>query len=301
MPIKTTGEYGPRHYYDTANPDVHYPSVTSITSVLPKDLSGWHANMAAERAIASISYLPQMEANSHKQAVRYIADAGRDHTKAAINKGNAGHEMFERMILGESPDVPAIAEKHETPVETLQAIYANFSAFLDRVQPEIHSAEYVSWSDEHGYAGSYDVAWSFKVNERGVFDPQGEKRLDTTDYKTGKNVYPSVAVQLAAYSQAEYFIDPDDASATKRPAPTFTGLSVLHVNENVCSLVDIPREVWGHAWRTFLACRDFQAASIKWAGHGWGRNRIPGAEDKALGHSVYTKSGRRLTGTERRS
>lgn len=300
MPIRTTNEHGPRHYYDTADPSVHYPSVTRIAGMLPKDLSYWNATMCAERAIASVSYLPQMVSNSHKHTVSYLASAAKDYTKKAADKGSAIHDMAERMLLGWAVDLSSIAAKYSVPLETLSAAHDNLAAFLDRVQPELVHAEHVAWSDEHKYAGSFDISWRFKVNERGVFDPQGEKRLDMTDTKSGKNVYASVAVQLAAYAQAECVIDPEDEKATREPSPTYDGMSVLHLNESVCTLIDIPKKVWAPAWSTFLACVDFERAAYAWQGFGWGYSKVPGHEDKALGHSIYTKSGRRLTGTERR-
>lgn len=302
MPIKTTNEFGPRHYYDTSNPAVHYPSVTSITGHLPKDLTKWHANMAAARAIDSLSYLPQMVDSSPKHAAQYIASAAGDHMTAAQDKGSAGHDVFERMLKGMPVDLPETAEQYKTDLPTLIKIHDAFADFLDRTQPELIRAEDVAWSDEHGYAGSFDVAWRFKGNpETGELDPQGEWLNHLSDYKTGKNIYPSVAVQLVAYANAERVTSFDGGLAAAEPMPTFQALSVLHINEKVTTLKPIRKSVWGPAWRTFLACIEFQRAAVRWGGHGWGRNRIKGHEDDAFGSSLFTKSGRLQTGTERRA
>lgn len=301
MPIETTGRYGPRHYYDTSNPAEHYPSVTSITSVLPKDLSYWHAQMAAKRALESIDYLPALAANSEQHAVKYLADAAKDYTKVAINKGNATHDMAERMLKGQTIDVALIAEEFGTDAATLSTIHNNFADFLDRTQPELVRAEDIVWDTKHGYAGSFDVSWIFRGNpETGELDPTGDKLTHMSDYKSGKSVYPSVAVQLSAYAMAEYVTSADAGTAGLEPSPTYDALSVLHINEKVCTLKPIRKSVWAPAWRTFLSCIEFQRAAYDWQGFGWGRNRIEGAEDSAFGSSLYTKSGRLQTGTERR-
>lgn len=302
MGIKTTGEFGPRHYYDESNPSVHYPSVTSITKMLPKDLTNWHTRMAGERAVDSLSFLPQMVSNSRDHAVKYVASASADHNKAARVKGDAGHDMFERMLRGAPFTLAELAEKYGTPVDSLQAMHANFSDFLERQQPELCRAEDVAWSDTHGYAGSFDISWWLRKDpETGRLDPQGEKVLDLSDFKTGKNVYPDVAVQLVAYAMADRVATMDGGLSSAEPSPTYDGLSVLHINDKVCTLKPIRREVWGPAWNTFLAAIPFAHAAYGWQGYGWGYNRIPGAEDRALGDSLYTKSGRLVTGTERRS
>lgn len=225
MAIKTTEGKGPRFYFNTDNPDVKLPGVTSIVGMLPKPfLTFWAAKMAAELAVDSIDFVQQMlDRGGRAAAVQYVSGASRRYTKERSDIGSEAHDMFERMIRGERVGYVS---------RDMDPYKRHFAEFLDAVQPELVRAEDVAWSDTHQYAGSFDGILRIRLDENGEPDPQGEPALVIADWKTGKNTYPDVALQMSAYAHADKVIAPD---GTEEPMPDFDGAVVLHITPDVCA------------------------------------------------------------------
>lgn len=219
MPIETTKGRGPRFYFDTANPSVKYPGVTSIIDTLNKpSLPNWYARRTAELAVDSLSFVGEMaERGGREAAVQYLSGAARRYTKDRADLGSDAHDMFERMIRGERVGyVP----------RDLEPFKRHFTEFLDAVQPELVRAEEVAWSDTHRYAGSFDATLRVRLDDRGKPDPQGDPALVIADWKTGRNIYPSVALQMSAYANADVIISPDGQRSFM---PEYDGACVLHI------------------------------------------------------------------------
>lgn len=226
MTVRTTPGSN-RFYYKEDAPDTKYPGVTRIIDMLPKSfLQRWHANMAAELAIDSLDFIAAMAERDREGARKYIAGAASRYTNARARIGSQAHDLFERQIRGE-----AIGRVHPD----LEPYRRGFANFLTVVNPDLVRAEDVAWSDSYRYAGSFD-AWlrlRVVVNDDGTWtlDPDnfsGEAVwIDViADWKTSKSVWPSVALQMAAYANADKLIDPAGA---EKPMPVFNGAVVLHI------------------------------------------------------------------------
>jgi hypothetical protein len=275
--IKTTEGKGPRFYFDTDNPAVKLPGVTSIVGMLPKPfLTFWAAKMAAELAVDSIEFIQQMvDRGGRAGAVQYVSGASRRYTKERSDIGSEAHDLFERMIRGERVGYVS---------RDMDPYKRHFGEFLDAVQPELVRAEDVAWSDTHQYAGSFDGILRLRLDEDGKPDPAGEPALVVADWKTGKNTYPDVALQMSAYAHADKVIAPD---GTEEPMPDFDGAVVLHITPDVCAFKPV-RIDKADVFAQFLHLREtFE----------WDRK----TSKTVLGDPIWSAGENLVTGTQRRA
>jgi hypothetical protein len=93
---------------------------------------------------------------------------------------------------------------------------AGFDRFLNTYEPtfEVGMAEASVFNRAQRYAGTLDALGSI----------DGRRLL--FDWKSGKSVYPEVALQLAAYRHAEFIGMPD---GSEFPMPAVDGAVVLHL------------------------------------------------------------------------
>ncbi|MGW5637127.1 hypothetical protein [Streptomyces sp. NPDC003832] len=272
--MQTTQSGGSRFYFSEVDPDTRYPGVTSIIGMLPKPfLAIWQAKMAAELAVDSLSIIEQMAERDRDGAIAYLRGAANRYTKQRATIGSKAHDLFERMIRGER-----IGRVHPDMVPYQRL----FAEFLDSVQPELLRAEDIAWSDTHRYAGSFDGIVRVRLNDRGRPDPAGEPALVMVDWKTSKDTYPDVALQLAAYSRADVIITPDGA---RQPMPELDGAMVLHITDSKASFK--PVRTGDDVFAQFLHLRE----TFEWV-HRISRTVI-GAPIWSAGESI-------VTGTQRR-
>ena len=276
MPIETTKGRGPRFYFDTANPSVKYPGVTSIIDTLNKpSLKTWYARSTAELAIDSLDFVGQLVQRAGREAgIQYLAGAPYRYTRERADLGSQAHDLFERMIRGERVGyVP----------RDLEPFRRHFAEFLDAVQPELVRAEEVAWSDTHKYAGSFDATLRLRLNDRGKPDPQGDPALVISDWKTGRNIYPSVALQMSAYAKADMIISPDGQRA---PMPVYDGACVLHITADGWDFM--PVRIDDDVFQSFLALR---------RAFDWERE----TSKTVIGDSIASGEAQFITGTQRRA
>lgn len=275
--VRTMSRGGSRFYYSLDNPDTKFPGVTSIVGMLPKQqfLAPWSARLTAELAVDSIDYIGDMAARDRQGAIDYLKNASRRYTNARSDVGSKAHDLFERILRGEH-----VGRVHPD----LEPYRKHFEEFIAAVNPELVSAENVAWSEEFEYAGSYDAALRVWLDDDGYPTPDhsGTPRLVIADWKTSARTYPEVALQMAAYANAELVIYPD---GTSEEMPTFDGAFVLHITGTEWEFVPvhIGPEVFDH----FLSLRHtFE----------WQRN----VSNTVLGSPV-AQSDRITTGTQRRA
>lgn len=241
MAIETT-KTSPRFYFDTDAPEVKYPGVTSITGMLPKPfLQRWNANMAAAHAVANADRIAEMAEDDREGALRWIAGAAYRYTKERSRIGTAAHKHFEDMITGR--DARFVSMEMGPYVH-------NFTEFLDAVQPELVRSEDVAWSDTHHYAGRFDAILRIRLNEAGKPDASGALATVMVDWKTGKSVYPEVALQMSAYANADKIISLDGTSS---PVPELDGACVLHITDSAWEFT--PVVIDDAVFAEFLALR----------------------------------------------
>jgi hypothetical protein len=290
--VNTVQRAGARFY---VNPEtrVTVPGVTSTLSMLPKPfLRYWGQKLVAEAAVNSFDFLQRMiETAGEEAAVDHLKNAPNRYTKLRANVGSAAHDLFERMIRGEGR-LMAKNSRGEFIVRVapdLEPYRRGFADFLAAVNPELVRAEDIAWSDTHGYAGSFDAilrVWVKTADGRTVIDPErgpdSEPVLLIVDWKTSKDTYPDVALQMAAYAHADKLIDPD---GIEEPMPEFDGAAVLHITPEQWAFkpVDISQEVFDY----FLALRQV---------FDWDRTR----SKEVLGKPLARSAGGLVTGTQRR-
>jgi hypothetical protein len=274
--IRTIQRSGSRFYFNEDFPDIRYPGVTSVVGMLPKPfLAYWQAKMVAELAVDSLEFIERMAERDRQGAVDYLKGAANRYTKTRASVGSQAHDLFERMIRGQY-----VGRVHPDMVPYQR----HFAEFLDGVQPELVRAEDVAWSDEHQYAGSFDGVLRLKLDENGKPDASGESALVMADWKTGKNTYPDVALQMSAYAHAEFIIAPD---GSREPMPDFDGAVVLHITDEQAAFKPVridESDVFAH----FLHLRQ----TFNW---------VQRTSKTVLGDPIWSTGGALVTGTQRRA
>jgi hypothetical protein len=274
--IRTIQRSGSRFYFNEDFPDIRYPGVTSVVGMLPKPfLAYWQAKMVAELAVDSLEFIERMAERDRQGAVDYLKGAANRYTKTRASVGSQAHDLFERMIRGQY-----VGRVHPDMVPYQR----HFAEFLDGVQPELVRAEDVAWSDEHQYAGSFDGVLRLKLDENGKPDASGESALVMADWKTGKNTYPDVALQMSAYAHAEFIIAPD---GSREGMPDFDGAVVLHITDEQAAFKPVridESDVFAH----FLHLRQ----TFNW---------VQRTSKTVLGDPIWSTGGALVTGTQRRA
>jgi hypothetical protein len=274
--IRTLQRSGSRFYFNEDFPDIRYPGVTSVVGMLPKPfLAYWQAKMVAELAVDSLEFIERMAERDRQGAVDYLKGAANRYTKTRASVGSQAHDLFERMIRGQY-----VGRVHPDMVPYQR----HFAEFLDGVQPELVRAEDVAWSDEHEYAGSFDGVLRLKLDENGKPDASGESALVMADWKTGKNTYPDVALQMSAYAHAEFIIAPD---GSREAMPDFDGAVVLHITDEQAAFKPVridESDVFAH----FLHLRQ----TFNW---------VQRTSKTVLGDPIWSTGGALITGTQRRA
>lgn len=160
-----------------------YLSVTSLTSLLPKNLTWWAGNAVADCAVFRKDEWANFDTDLERyEYIRRAHDRIKD---KAANLGSEVHKFVEAVNLGKP--VPAFP----LPVK---ARMASFQKFMDDFAPRIEAAEVKVYNRDHGYAGTADM----------ILEIDG--RLAVVDLKTSRSIWPESALQVAAYSRANFLV-----------------------------------------------------------------------------------------------
>jgi hypothetical protein len=193
-----------------------YWSVTTIIGGgIPKPvLVNWAKKFTAEYAVDNFDKLtkllePDKDGNVDREAaVDWLKGAAfRDRDKKA-DLGSSLHVATEAYVLGKPMPMWPLP---------IRPRMGQFLAFLQDWEPEYHQTEASVYSRTQRYAGTLDAICTIK----------GRRVL--LDYKSGKGVYPEVALQLAAYRYAEFIGLPDGAEALM---PAVDACAVLHLPDD---------------------------------------------------------------------
>jgi hypothetical protein len=223
------------------------PSVTTIISGgVPKPaLPRWAAKSAAEYAAKSWDTLAPLDAD---ERVTLIKGAPWRESGRAADLGSLIHDAIDCWLSDAPlPDWPADAE----------GFMAGFTDFLSEREPHVVHTEGTIWNREHGYAGTFDLL--AVINGR----------LTLIDHKTGKGVYPEVALQLSALAHGEVIVAPD---GSEQPMPAVDLFGVLHLRPRSWALV--PVTPTGVSFDAFLAAKQITE---------WTRDVAPGVLGARLG------------------
>lgn len=217
--VATFSRGSSRYYIHPATGD-KVPGVTSVLNMMPKPfLKAWAAKMVATEAVEGLNnWLPLAERDAGA-AIDYLKRTPDRNTRQAADIGTAAHGVFESLARGEQLG-PLSAD--------LLPFVTHYQDFLDKVQPEFLALEDTVWSESNSYAGSFDALARI----------QG--RLCWVDNKTTRSgVYPEVALQLSAYSHADYILDGETGEQHLLPEEEGHGL-VVHVRPEGWALYEVP-------------------------------------------------------------
>jgi len=161
---------------------------TIISKGLPKPaLMHWAAKVAGETAVRDLEVWKEMPEAS---AIDWIKSAHKRDRDRAGNRGTEVHNLAERLRDGAEIDVPAELAGHVD----------SYIQFLEDWQPTPVLIEGVVGNRKHHYMGTFDS----------IEDMGGERWL--LDIKTNRSgPFGEVALQLAAYRFAEFYLDADGA------------------------------------------------------------------------------------------
>lgn len=224
MGTLSTIKRGDSRFYVDADSGSKAPGVTSVVGMLPKGfLNYWYAKMAAECAVDNLGSLVGLAMNDRAGAIDFVKGAAGRYTREAGETGTAAHDIFERLARGQ-----AMGRIHPE----LRPYAQHFAEFLETVQPEFLFLEDAVWSDQHDYAGSFDAI--ARIGTETVI----------VDWKTTRSgVHEEVALQLAAYANADRIVLAEDSAHGKAgesvPLPKIDAAAVLHVRPEAWKLVPV--------------------------------------------------------------
>lgn len=206
------------------------PGVTTLIGKgLPKPaLPYWSAKMVAEWVADNPDLTEDLKRMGGRgPAVAFLKELPWQKRDEAAIRGTDVHALAERLVHGEEVAVP----------EHLAAHVQGYVDWLDATSVEPLLTERPCASRQWQYAGTFDLI----------------ARIDGVtwmcDVKTSSGVYGSMALQLAAYANAEFYLDADDA---EQPMPPIDRYGVLHVTEYGTTLHYLPAEYNEQAWKDFL-------------------------------------------------
>ena len=219
--------------------DWHGETFWSVTTIigngLPKPaLVPWGMKSVASAAVEQVDRLGAMvraagdDPAARQAVVDWLKGEPYRQRDRASDLGSLVHARIEALITGQ-PQPPA------PPVAT--GFLEAFDAFVRDFRPDFLAAEATVYSRSAQYGGTLD--WIARIPGLGTV---------LGDTKTGKDVYPEVALQLAAYQRAEFVGLPDGTEASMLETDLAAALHL--VSDGTYRLVPVVTD--DEVWQSFL-------------------------------------------------
>jgi hypothetical protein len=215
-----------RYYYHDGK---RYPSVTSIIKggIPTPSLETWKRNQLIIKAADNRKYLATL---TKAKAIEFLKEEDDTVRGAAADFGSGIHSFIEASIKGWAlPDLD----------EDSARVIDQFKRFSSEYQPIWLDSEFACFSDRFGYAGTADALVSIAGTEY------------ILDFKTGKRVYPEVALQLSAYDNSDFIRSKE--GATRGVKRLGKGLA-LQLRQDMYELSEI--DIGKSTFDTFLSALD---------------------------------------------
>jgi hypothetical protein len=203
------------------------PGVTTIIGVLDKSrpFVSHAARTIAEYVADQPSTVDLMrEHGGHDPLVAFLKAIPNQRRDTAGQRGTTFHDLAERILLGQSVEVPA----------EQVGLVESAIAFLEDYKIELPIVERVIGSREHQYAGKADLFANGAI----------------WDWKTGKAIYASAAFQLNAYAGGEFMVGED---GKEHPVPECEAAYGVHIREDGYEV--LPLEFGPRIFDEFLCIR----------------------------------------------
>lgn len=180
----------------------HVPGVTTIAGLINKPhLIPWSAKLAAQWAAKNLDAIAALPIEGRAGAIMEAARHAREHDR---NRGSLAHDIIDRLAQRQPVEVPEAVE-HQIKA---------WREFANNMVAEFIHCEATVWSHRYGYAGTLDAIAHLNNGE-----------LAMVDYKTGKDVYPEVGLQLWALRNADVIV----TTKGEQPLPAVDTTYVLHL------------------------------------------------------------------------
>lgn len=210
-----------------------YVSVTTAikNGVSKPGLIGW-----AARTVASLAVDMQSDESGQLKPLssKSLMDAFDGARGGAASIGNVVHSIAEKISNNENVDLDALDEEIRPFVDA-------FVQFVSEWKPKFIETEAFVASRKYEYAGTLDA----------IVEIKGKTYI--LDIKTGKNIYPEVALQMAAYARADFIGRPSQEEKQMPEINMNKGL-VLHVRPNKYDLY--PVMIGEDVFEAFLSALD---------------------------------------------
>jgi len=219
----------------TIGPDNKYLPVTGVTTLIgggiPKPaLVRWAPKVVAEWVAdpANREKLEQLLAGDPETAVRELKELPTKERDAAGVRGTAVHALAETLHnTGEAPDVP----------EDLIGYVEGYAAFLDEFQITAVLTERPVGNRTDWWAGTFDLFATSPLLMSAEDIAAG--KVVQIDLKTSKGVYGETALQTAAYSEGEFYMD---ENGDEQPLPEVVATYVAHVTPDGTHLYQLAKD-----------------------------------------------------------
>lgn len=236
-PEQARQTYGAREYVHPTTGE-KYPAVSSITNHVRVFFDAWHRGLAATEAIERRGLYEQMDPRAAIDAVK--AEAKWKSGEGA-RRGNAVHEAIDTYLGGDEPIFDEGLENRAEIVETFEQ-FVNLRHALDL---DVVLNEVTVYNATHRYAGTLDALVRMPEHH-------GDG-LVVLDWKTGKKVYPTTALQLTAYTHAEEITF--GAPIQVRTMPEIVAAYAVHLTAKGWRIV--PLDTSEATWAAFRALAYF--------------------------------------------
>lgn len=206
---------------------------TLLSDGLPKPrLTRWAAKSVAEYVADNPDAIRSMHDSMGRESiVSALKSVPWDKRDEAAARGTDIHAIAERVIAGESVEVP----------EYVESYVRGYVNWLDAWQVTANMTEVTVGRRPHegvpAYAGTFDADVTM-----GAGPLAGMRGL--VDWKTAKGVYGDNALQLAAYAHADFYLDPNDGSEQAMPVYDFLGVVHLTPTGTDLYLITDPATSW---------------------------------------------------------
>jgi hypothetical protein len=215
---------------------VEYPAVSTLT----KGATGgppenWFRRVTADVVLDEPErWLRLLDSEGHDETAKAIGRAATFRGKYGVRRGNLLHDAIDEYIGGEARPMFDEGEDAEAAHEA-RACFGQFLAMLDETGMVVETVGDVSLNEvtlynlTHRYAGTADAIVRMP-NHHG-------DDLVLVDWKTGNRVYPSVALQLAAYRNAEEITY--GTPITVSPMPPIAATYAVHIEAKRWRVIEV--------------------------------------------------------------
>lgn len=276
-----------------------YSSTTLIGGGVPKHLAPWAAKLVAERAYEDVlahgagvldywaaqgaeyialqreggMKLKGVDESPRGLSLRYLKGEPDRVRNAAADRGSAVHEASEDFVLARAREgVRFYVEEGQIPSfdPEIAPHMVGLVNWLNDHRPQILATEATVYNRTQSYAGTADLFAIVLHN--------GAWRVFCIDYKSGRAIWPDVALQVCSYARGEFIGAPDNV--TELPVPQVERTAVLHLDPKAPRGYSFRELRYDEAvWNAFLFAREVFRWSIETSKTAIGAEIAPDLED----------------------